>query len=65
MFVRGNKLCLCVDLKPIQTLLQEQPQFLQKPRPVSSIYLQINSTHVSTEASKKFHTFVTQEAKWI
>lgn len=32
--------------------------------PATSIYLQINSTQIPKEASKKFHTFVTQRAKW-
>lgn len=35
-----------------------------KPHLVTSIYLQINSTQIPKEASKKFHTFVTQRAKW-
>lgn len=35
-----------------------------KPHPVCSIYLQINSTQIPKEASKKFHTFVTHRTKW-
>lgn len=35
-----------------------------KQHPVTSIYLQINSTQLPKEASKKFHTFATQRNKW-
>lgn len=34
-----------------------------KQHPLTSIYLQINSTQIPKEASKKFHTFVTQRTK--
>lgn len=48
---------------PISKLMIAHLPISLKQHPVTSIYLLINSTQFP-EASKKFHTFLTQRAKW-
>lgn len=49
---------------PLSTLMIAHLPLSVKQHLVTSIYLQINSTQIPKEASKKFHTFVAQRAKW-
>lgn len=55
--------CNQLQVLPFHTNDSPWPE-LCKQHPATSIYLQINSAQIPKEASKKFHTFVTQRTKW-